>query len=944
MKLTFRLAANMLIALSLWALNSCIAEDLSGEINKSDGIKEGYMRIALNLPAYEVPQARNNQMKSMNDQAESAISLEKLHLLVFKKDGGVQKFYYEAPVVSVEQDEVNPSKSAVVVKLVKSTVHGVTTKFDFMFVGNYDLPSSLNLVEGVTTKSEILEALKYDMPKVSNQYDKWNAATGSSTPFPMWGEMNDVEVKESGNDLEINMFRSLARIDVGLNFQIDGTKLTEEASGVEGYQISEVKVYRTYNSGQVTPDDSATPHIPVGAARRADDEPLSYFLDAFSDSYTREIYVPEADLPANATNDNMHCIVVGLMHEGRVSYYRLDFAIDADKDTRNYEAILRNHRYVFNILDIKGAGFTDAETALKSTPTANLAYEMIVWDETIHEMHVQGKYYFGLDNHEHTFGPKSSVLDVTNVHSIKYQTNYPISAQDGITLEWEKGGLFQAEWVTKGNKGEIKIIALTTNETNTVLTDVLSVKLGSFVIKVKINQEYINFAYTIDCSKTLVYGTYRPGFELNAGIATNAAPDKYVHYIEVEFLAEDESIFGANYEIYTEPIYGITFKASGTFTKLENKVRLRGEGILDTPNDARTEAFSVTIRSNSSSGSYCEATINPVIAKLNVLSIAYNEATFGYNIAFATSKTNMVLTSPNNFGPDDKSRVKIEGFNFYGANVQHFANNALAKQWLTGEGNNGQIADIVHIAWAVILDDASVKMLMEYMKKGGVLIALLQDNLADVRSIFRTIYNDPSIAITTAGPSGSLYPFPGHEIYRSGYSEEDWYSYTEGLLKDPIINGPFGDMRHHQWGEDASSTSAITSAASIENDQWDFSKTDEENQGKHTVIYTRATNLDSASPKIDNNITGLKYESSEYNMVWFGDGGFTSYNGGTSTTICPFDFDKATMFPTPRVAKYGHFKLHQPYNAPIFCNIMAWAIKRASSPELRAKKDALLGK
>lgn len=880
------------------------------------------MKIILNLPEYAIPTQEDTKTRSMDNKAESTITASKLNVFVFKDYKGTQKFYYKAPIVSVEQNTTDPSKSTVTVKLVKSTIQGEKTNFDFLFVANSELPASLNLTEGVTTKDEVIEAVKFDMPKENNEYDKWNATTGSSTPFPMWGEQTNVEIKESGNDLTINMFRALARIDVGLAFKMEGNKLTEEAEGFEGHKIKEVKVYRTYNSGYVIPQEQNKPHISTEFERRADNKPLEFTLSTPSDSYTREIYVPEADLPPNnPNNNNMHCLVIGVEHNNKTSYYRLDFAIDPNLDTRKYEAILRNYRYVFNILNIKGPGFEDAPTALKSTPSGNIDYEMIKWDETIHEMHVQGKYHFGLDNREFTFEPKSSIKEPTNVHLIKYQTNYPISDSDGLTFEWEKGGLFEAEWITKGSNGEIKLTALTTNETNKELTDILSVKLGSFMIKTTINQEYVNFEYTINCSTVMVYGTYKPDHELNN-----------THYIELEFTADDESIFGSPYELFTEPIYGITFKASGVFSQLKNKIRLQGEGTLQTPDDARTEPFSVIIRSNSSSDSYCEATINPVLAKVNILSIAWDLDPYGYNIAFSNSAGNKVLSSPNNFGPNDNSRVKIEGFNFIGSQDRSgFTNNAEIRKWLTGIGNGGQIADIVHIAWNIAPNASDNNMLAEYMEKGGVLIAYLQtetNTKATTKYLMERIYGT---TVTMSDRKGTaVFAMPGHQVYRENYTtEEDWYTHQEKLLSDPILNGPFGDLRDKQWGEDVLLTLALHSL-NIKNDE-------------HTMIYSYATDISEIQPDYnDKRITALKYESEKYNIVWFGDGGFSSYNGGSSTTICPFWYDKATFFPLPKPVKYGG--CCPVYNAPIFCNTIAWAIERANSPELRAKKEALLGK
>lgn len=134
--------------------NSCATDDnLITPTNPAE--KEGYMKIVLNLPEYAIPTKGDTKTRSMDEKAESAISADQLNVLVFKEYNGTKKFYYKAPIVSVEQDATTPNKSTVTVKLVKSTIHGVTTKFDFMFVANYDLPSSLTLEEGTTTKKKL---------------------------------------------------------------------------------------------------------------------------------------------------------------------------------------------------------------------------------------------------------------------------------------------------------------------------------------------------------------------------------------------------------------------------------------------------------------------------------------------------------------------------------------------------------------------------------------------------------------------------------------------------------------------------------------------------------------------------------------------------------------------------------------------------------------------
>lgn len=148
------------------------------------------------------------------------------------------------------------------------------------------------------------------------------------------------------------------------------------------------------------------------------------------------------------------------------------------------------------------------------------------------------------------------------------------------------------------------------------------------------------------------------------------------------------------------------------------------------------------------------------------------------------------------------------------------------------------------------------------------------------------------------------------------------------------MNGPFGDLRDKQWGEDASLAVAIGPASLFENDP-------------NVTIYSYGQSLQQAQNNVVKTMVGaFKYEtdkdaSEPISLVYFGDGGFVS--SGLNATLhkpgglCPFWWDTSTFFP---VSKPNYGSGADVYNSQAFCNILAWAVNR--SIELQAKRNAAM--
>lgn len=886
----------------LFAFTACTQESIHSDKPLS-GDQVGYLQIYLDMPEME----KAPSTKAMNDEAEKKIDISQLNLLVFSNHEGEDIFAYRAPVSGeITYDTETPNRAMLTVQLAKSEAG---EKFRIVVLAKHDL-SSVSAIEGATRKSELLEQLTFSATQ-------WNAASLTYTPFPMWGESELLEITETMNAEEITLYRALAKIDVGLNFRSENGS-TETAEGLNHFSLKEIKVYRTYTQGTVVPKNglvSTEPNIPEDAVRNPDSTPISYTIDSptGASAYTREIYIPEVDLPESPQNDNMHCLVVGGFYKGSttISYYRLDFVAEADESgDPNYLPVLRNHHYIFNITAVRGPGYRTPESALESKPSPQeLECNLLVWDETINSMEVQGKYYFGLDQQKLLFAPQATETAPSNIHVISYQTNYPLSASSPLTLEWaNQTGLFQAVWEETTN--EIVITTLTENNSNTIQTDVLQVKAGNFIQTVLVEQNYINYNYSLICDAVSLNGTYISGTTLNAT----------EHYIDLTLEAEDRSIEGKKYHLETEDMsgnHGVSFQAEGVFDftsipegqPLTVPVRMTGSGTLNLASG--NDPFTLRIKSNSSTGSYCKVTLSPVARKISILVLG-SQSKYGYNIAIANTGANKVLTSANNFGPHDYSIVKTAGVNLINANLNADNPNTnknleTIKSWLlTGE----EKVDILYISHDVYIQTELAGVIAEYLNNQGVVICFLEGNGGykpyTSANLMNACFGVSTITQEKQSPAGLVYELAGDPE-----AVDDLY------LSDPILNGPFGDVRKKPWGEDASYCALLEGMPMEE-----------------IIVYSNGVPLNrSVNEEQKNKVSGFRHKTK--NLVYFGDGGFTSSgtdgrpNIYNNATICPFNWDETSMFPIPHPTYGSSSAKLEVYNSHIWCNIMAWAVDRA---------------
>lgn len=370
--------------------------------------------------------------------------------------------------------------------------------------------------------------------------------------------------------------------------------------------------------------------------------------------------------------------------------------------------------------------------------------------------------------------------------------------------------------------------------------------------------------YTFTCRSAKANGVYKVGFELTA---TNTVT---VPVVVTEI---------GSYTITTDTVDGFSFSGSGTFTSIGNHtITLYGTGI---PSSTETKTFTMTSDSKGNGNKTCSFNVIITIPKKRLLTIGTSENGYGYNFAGNAASGRMIMAS-NNYGTTDDSVVKFEGFErINGTNAPSEAN---LQNWLLGTDP----VDILILGYSWTMTANQADIISQYILKGGVVLAYSESTTGNTR-LFQNLFNDINITSNTINPAGSLYKLP--------------------VIDDPILNGPFGDIRGKFWGEDASYT--VRTVGLPLND---------------LIIYSYDADFNTANPTSTGAITSFRHKY--FNLIWVGDGGFNS-NCGVSGTICPFEVN-SNNYPI-RKEVYGHnTALSQPvYNSIFTANAIAWAIRQA---------------
>lgn len=852
--------------------------------------------------------------------AEEEKGIQNISVLVFQKETSgtteTERLFYQASATDVKPS--GDGNYTTVVKLLKSQGD---EKYSLMVIANCG--DNVGLLFYNKTKAEVQAGLTFS----------------TYTSIPMWGETDYLPINQSttftGNS-KITLLRAVARVDAGLGFQkgTEGDGLQSESfQGIAGYALTDMRLYRTRSMGYVIPSPAncTTNRQSVNAATVP---PTATIVHPAADGSTPdEGAVYAANSKGTVTGEaagvihsaytfennvgkeeETTVVVVGIKNltDNRVGYYRMTLTDAAGKAL----AVLRNHRYIFNIEKILSRGMNTPEDALHTTE-AGISYSVTAWDTATSLLYISGNYYFRVDRREVTLPAQAS----SNV-TLGYETNLP---SNRIAWSWnipqQAPTTFKDEQVVSGNtlKGTLTFTT-ENNDRGKQLVDQLNFRAGDITGAISIVQHFIRMDYRMDCSSVVLYGSYM----------IDSIPNRMQNYIELDLKNIDPEAIGLTWQIQTDILNNLSFSGTGKFTGTEQHITLYADTIRNAqgqPQGWTTGKPTFTLTANNtvsdtdhSQGPTCNVTVTIGFKQKRLMCVGYNRYGGNYGYGAQESSSNLFLTSVNNFSLDnpnnytDPEPFPVDGLNIaYKASGLWIANDGKAHQELT----TPPYPDIVIVGDATFQDATVAKAMVDYVNKGGVLILMIDANNPSLTAGNSTAYTglmykifedtgidfDAKAALTVCAPTNGAQSYTGPDVDEMA------------TIDDPIVTGELGGKHYNpsvaglKFGTDYLDGARLDIKPGHEND---------------FVIYASY------------NGKPIFVRSKKKNIVWIGDGGFLSNstanpytnNGYGVSTSCPYAIDKNCR-PQPRV-DWGYSLPHiSVYNSYIFRNIMAWAIYQA---------------
>ncbi|EKO3890352.1 Ig-like domain-containing protein [Vibrio metschnikovii] len=313
----------------------------------------------------------------------------------------------------------------------------------------------------------------------------------------------------------------------------------------------------------------------------------------------------------------------------------------------------------------------------------------------------------------------------------------------------------------------------------------------------------------------------------------------------------------------------------------------------------------VTVTATTSDGKLTDKIDVEVIDELVI--VGMGTGSNGYNLAVEfgsrgrVNPVNAVFKSRNNFGDDGIVKLRatliFEDFGTSDVNLRR----ALERDHPPA---------VVHIGYPYSPGSVTVNLLRDFLFDGGVII-YFTEGVTSTRNLFRAIFGD-SIQVGRFARSGAVHQF------------ED--------IDDPIISGPFGDLRKEYWGQDRSATDYVynlpkNSYVSLSN-AYDWSGMRGATSDEQYKSYS----------------TAIRHK--RYKFVWAGDAGFTAFNSSNPTssiaslTGYPFNvknytdnLDDIDADWRPGTKEFGHGVRHNVSNSIMYANAISWLFGSVQSQD-----------
>ncbi|GHU57207.1 hypothetical protein FACS189411_10110 [Bacteroidia bacterium] len=374
--------------------------------------------------------------------------------------------------------------------------------------------------------------------------------------------------------------------------------------------------------------------------------------------------------------------------------------------------------------------------------------------------------------------------------------------------------------------------------------------------------------YAIDCNRITVMGAYQAETSLTAD-------NKLSMYVTVT----EATPAAGSYYIKSDTKDGLSFSVTGNFTA-------PGTYLLEIPargtvNSSKVKNFTLTTNSKDGAA-VCHFDVTPVVPSKKVY--VYGD---GY-YRISNAEQRKMLESKTNFGP--AGTVKYEGFTYTnGSTSDNLVNRGNDPLILRDDLASTTPPDIIHVTYPIGIGTLAVAAIVDYAKKGGVVILTLED--ADRNKDFVDGLFGINATVTRPGRlDGKLFTLPI-------------------LNNDPIINGPFGNLSGKTFAYDGGFNNVITNVPL-----------------NQVTVYSTDDYVGNTSGPTEGLVGAFRHNS--LNVVFFPDGGTLSGDGnsGSSTnTAYPVKAGSSPDFlPVVKTWQGG-----VAYNSYLLCNIMAWALNQA---------------
>ncbi|MGL5277014.1 hypothetical protein [Myroides sp.] len=354
-----------------------------------------------------------------------------------------------------------------------------------------------------------------------------------------------------------------------------------------------------------------------------------------------------------------------------------------------------------------------------------------------------------------------------------------------------------------------------------------------------------------------VFGTYKKGFAMTTA-----------NYATINMEVKEPGDF----IIKTNSANGIHFELTGTFDTTgmyiePNALKIYAKGV-PLADGTFTYTFDMPTSVGGTSCSF-DVTVEPdALLPKNIQAFGNNNG-FGYSFGHYGNydeHSTRFITSSNNFGNTMLSTVKMQG----GVTVTQ-ANTSVTSSTVNSN------ASVISLGYNTSVDVGGASAIVSYLRGGGAVLASTDaNNASSTYNLLNAVLGVPNVQAVRSGSGGTAFPT----------TSED----------DPVLKGPFGDIRNKHIGDDATGGIAIQPSS----------------------LGTALNQIVVLSRDSNGNIYAFRHKT--LNFVWVGDGGFNSQNGNSvgSSTICPFVIDSNDR----PIAKTAYKTTV--YNSQFTANALAW--------------------